>query len=167
MLKYPVPYSSSLEVKEELFASFKDVNELVQSLSFGRNLMKLPVLKCVDPKKRYRRPRELVIQEAHRKMHTLLLVDEASVLKSTQNKSFFRNSRTTKTIEQQDFLEKRCERLLNFPMRVEENRFYLFWRVGHELEENSLVTERSVWKSAKRGSSGLKQAMVVPYFEEK
>ena len=52
-------------------------------------------------------------------------------------------------------------------MRVEENRFDLFWRVGHELEENSVVTERSVWKSAKRGSSGLKQAMVVPYFEEK
>ena len=97
----------------------------------------------------------------------MLLVDEASVLKSTKNKSFFRNSRTTKTIEQQDFFEKRLERLLDFPMRVEEKRFDLFWRVGHELEENSVVTERSVWKSAKRGSSGLKQAIVVPYFEEK
>ena len=52
-------------------------------------------------------------------------------------------------------------------MRVEENRFDLLWRVGHELVENSLVSVRSVWTSAKRGTSGLKRALVVPYFEEK
>ena len=73
--KYPVPYLSTLEVKEELFASFKDAKELVDSLPFSVNCVNTPVHRCVKLKRRYRRPRELLIDDALKVLQTVLIAD--------------------------------------------------------------------------------------------
>ena len=69
---------------------------------------------------------------------------------ATENKSFFRYSKHIKTAEAQDYYEKRIERMLKFPMRVEERTFDLRWWEGSKLEETAVVRERSVWTSADR-----------------
>ena len=100
MLKYPVPAASCLEIKEELFASFKDAREFVDSFPFSESRINTPVHRCVRLKRSYRRPRELVIDDALKVLQTALLADQIYAHKTTANLSFFRNSRTTKTVEQ-------------------------------------------------------------------
>ena len=100
MRKYLVPATSSLEVKEELFDSFKDATEFVQSFPFSESRINTPVHRCVRLKRSYRRPRELVLDDALKVLQTALLADQIYAHKTTANLSFFRNSRTTKTVEQ-------------------------------------------------------------------
>ena len=71
----PVPYSSALEVKEELFASFKHPKELVWSLPFSRSSIRAPVHQCVNRSKRSKRSRELLIDDALEVLQTVLYAD--------------------------------------------------------------------------------------------
>ena len=75
ILKYPALYTSNLEVKEELFASFKDPQELVRSLPFSRSSIRVPVHQCVNRSKRSKRSRELLIDDALKVLQTVLYAD--------------------------------------------------------------------------------------------
>ena len=150
MRKYPVPATSSLEVKEELFDSFKDATEFVQSFPFSESRINTPVHRCVRLKRGYRRPREHVLNDALKVLQTALLADQTYAHKTTANHSFFRNSRFIKTPEAQDYYEKRIERVLNFGMRVEERTFDVCWWEDSGLAETTIVFERSVKTSADR-----------------
>ena len=150
MLKYPVPAASCLEVKEELFASFKDAREFVDSFPFSESRINTPVHRCVRLKRGYRKPREHVLNDALKVLQTALLADQTYAHKTTANHSFFRNSRFIKTPEAQDYYEKRIERVLNFGMRVEERTFDVCWWEDSGLAETTIVFERSVKTSADR-----------------
>ena len=73
--KYPVPYASTLEVKEDLFSSFRDARELVESLPFSVSRISVHVNEWFQYERQKKRPKQLLVNDALRLVQTVLFAD--------------------------------------------------------------------------------------------
>ena len=73
--KYPVPYASTLEVKEDLFSSFRDARELVESLPFSVSRISVHVNEWFQYERQKTRPKQLLVNDALRLVQTVLFAD--------------------------------------------------------------------------------------------